>query len=901
MSTNLISKIGAIGNQANLATDLNGNPIGIVNTGLKLPVLLISSVSTDLITARANSTLIQNAINALGIYGGTIALSSTANSPVYLSATAIATLNASGLQSAYCFNIPSNVSIIAPENLIIGKAFNGSAVLPSLDTQQVFAINTKHDSTPLVVSSATYAIGFGLPSGNFGYPNLVTFNVTGNTMIAGDAFQVIGELSDAGYNEQTWQVATATSSVITAYTSKNIGAFVADANTWIIPCNENIIIQGGIWDGGSLYNHASGSSLNGCGFLFNKVNNLQIKDFVLQNGPHYGVLYTNTRDLRISNVKNHGFANAFMGFAPFYNVVIDGMESESCDDSIATTGSCDNGYSSSQAYGDMTMWHIGGSDIIRPRINMLLNNIKIRGAGNIALYSGPGEFSGIVVQNVSMSTSITFSGLNTVTEYPTYIASHAYALLELAVYGIKVYRCTVAGTSSAGTPPTGRGSSIADGTVTWAYHSSLTPNNYINDVILSNITFNTATGIPSINGVPNVIGSGNFIHLANGSEVLTIGNLTYNNITVNNTGVLRHSLSTLVSGLTVNNWSIDGLSYKNSTAWNVISGNTGGNGTTTVASAGICNKFSLKNTNITVDRASQSQVSSLFSSSQAGGVAYIENSTLNSSTPIGANAVSFVQGAGSIDLVKLKNCTLNSGTYITSGTGKSVTWDGGYIAPCYVAMVGANITLSNLKSTLLTDEPLIKVVVAQGSLTIRDCDFDFKTATTSNGTGITIYNGASLTNVLIDGTKFDSSDHGTGNFSVINGQGTGNAKVVTLNGCTLKGGAWVSNIASLTVGQWNVSNTYFSGASGVLVTPNAFKINLLNCVSDTTLAGGAVFNSWGTAATLQINSIGCDFNSSPLGLNGTNNIIKLAVYGWMGSGAFATWGTTPTVSALGKY
>jgi parallel beta-helix repeat protein len=48
-------------------------------------------------------------------------------------------------------------------------------------------------------------------------------------------------------------------------------------------------------------------------------------------------------------------------------------------------------------------------------------------------------------------------------------ASTAYLVNDVVYNGTRVYRCTVAGTSDASGGPTGTGSAIADGTVTWAH------------------------------------------------------------------------------------------------------------------------------------------------------------------------------------------------------------------------------------------------------------------------------------------------------------------------------------------------------------------------------------------------------------------------------------------------
>lgn len=66
-----------------------------------------------------------------------------------------------------------------------------------------------------------------------------------------------------------------------------------------------------------------------------------------------------------------------------------------------------------------------------------------------------------------------------------WVASTAYTLGQIRVNGSNVYRVTVAGTSAGSGGPTGTGSAIVDGTVTWSYISA--------SVVLASGTFGFGT------------------------------------------------------------------------------------------------------------------------------------------------------------------------------------------------------------------------------------------------------------------------------------------------------------------------------------------------------------------------------------------------------------------------
>ena len=72
-------------------------------------------------------------------------------------------------------------------------------------------------------------------------------------------------------------------------------------------------------------------------------------------------------------------------------------------------------------------------------------------------------------------------------------ASTAYVVNQVVSNGGNVYKCTAAGTSASSGGPTGTGSSIADGTVTWAYQSAVGDITVDNPNVVQNQTFNVNT------------------------------------------------------------------------------------------------------------------------------------------------------------------------------------------------------------------------------------------------------------------------------------------------------------------------------------------------------------------------------------------------------------------------
>ena len=81
--------------------------------------------------------------------------------------------------------------------------------------------------------------------------------------------------------------------------------------------------------------------------------------------------------------------------------------------------------------------------------------------------SAGGRVAAARIRNASAVDQIT--GLTVGMSATAWAASTAYAVGNLRANGAGVYRVTVAGTSAASGGPTGTGSAITDGSVTWEY------------------------------------------------------------------------------------------------------------------------------------------------------------------------------------------------------------------------------------------------------------------------------------------------------------------------------------------------------------------------------------------------------------------------------------------------
>ena len=68
---------------------------------------------------------------------------------------------------------------------------------------------------------------------------------------------------------------------------------------------------------------------------------------------------------------------------------------------------------------------------------------------------------------------VTLAGLGVSTNWTAWLPSHAYTVGQTVSNGTGVYLCTVAGTSAGSGGPTGTGSGIADGGVTWNFASTI--------------------------------------------------------------------------------------------------------------------------------------------------------------------------------------------------------------------------------------------------------------------------------------------------------------------------------------------------------------------------------------------------------------------------------------------
>lgn len=876
-----------------------------------ISVGLTPAAHTDLVTARANSTAIQNALNSATGGNTIVYLYATGAGAVYLAPTAIATLNASGSTTPYAFSIPSDVTIQCADELVIGKAYSDGNNT-SINSMGLFGINSLHNSVSVVISGATHALGFSLGTGNEGFPRLVTFTLASAPVLAaGDSFQVIGELSNSGYNEEHWVAASVSGATVTAYTNMAVGTFSGNSYTKLIPSNRGITIRGGKWDGGSLYNHMGGSAVYGCGFLFNKVNDLFLDNVTLQNGPQYAVMYCNLRSMRVHNYTNDGYAAGLWGAAPFFNIDVDGFQSTSVDDSFATVGDHDNGYSSSYAYGDITIWDMATSDNPLPRRGITIRNGRLHGHGRLAIYAGPGELSGIVLDNIITESPITFSGIASVSGFDTWLPNTLYALNDKKKLNNKIYNVIAPGTSAASGGPSGRGNSIVDGTVTWAYHSSLSPNNIINDLTLRNIKFVTRKGWTSTTGSDPAVGTSAFISPNNGSENMTISSLSLENITVDNSLVCNFALLTAASGLTIENLSIKNLKYKNATAYSVITCNAAGDGLTTALTAAKISNMSIDSGSVVMDLASMTNNIGMFASAQSGGNWKFSNLSL-SSINSGAFTLAFASSSlGVIDRVEFNNCAITTAAQgtLTGGAIRQTVVNGGVMTVSSAAgtdrgfLLGAtngDYIFNGVVSNALVDGMWHSSTANLNSVIYNACSMDFKSATTSYGIAFVLYNGTTVALLEMNGCNFNSSDNSAGTYSVVSSIGTGSFGQFNVTGGSLKNGGRLFNNGPDN-SSVSVSGLYVVNAKSLVSHGGHMNIRIDNVNVSGSLGDGGLLSTWGNLKTWKVSSSGCNTGTNPLGVNGTNNALNLAVYGWMGSGAYATWGGTPTVTALGKY
>ncbi|HET9570883.1 MAG TPA: T9SS type A sorting domain-containing protein [Bacteroidales bacterium] len=111
-----------------------------------------------------------------------------------------------------------------------------------------------------------------------------------------------------------------------------------------------------------------------------------------------------------------------------------------------------------------------------------------------AVVSG-GKVTSIVVDNASAGyypNGASFASLSIDAPYPSWVLSTAYNVGDIRSIGGKAYTCTVAGTSAATGGPTGSGTNIVDGTVTWDYLSDVTTASYGALMAVDNVVITSA-------------------------------------------------------------------------------------------------------------------------------------------------------------------------------------------------------------------------------------------------------------------------------------------------------------------------------------------------------------------------------------------------------------------------
>jgi len=95
-------------------------------------------------------------------------------------------------------------------------------------------------------------------------------------------------------------------------------------------------------------------------------------------------------------------------------------------------------------------------------------------AAAISSWNGNVVFGGMMIWNTSSAAGSSFGWTVSATGYVTttnWAGTTAYSLNQYVNNGGNVYRCTVAGTSAGSGGPSGTGTGIVDGGVTWNYVS----------------------------------------------------------------------------------------------------------------------------------------------------------------------------------------------------------------------------------------------------------------------------------------------------------------------------------------------------------------------------------------------------------------------------------------------
>ena len=734
--------------------------------------------------------------------------------------------------------------------------------------------------------------------GNFGVPRVVGFVLSSIAGFAkNDAFQIIGELSGEMYNSQKWVVEfidTASNTII-AYTSHPVGTIVIDANTLVYPANQNVNVVGGIWDtGAKIKNDFTGAgAMNSMGFVFNKVNNLRVTNTSLRNGGMNSIYYCNIRGMQVLNHEIKDYAGGPQGIAPFYDVAFDNIKAISVDDSICTVG--DMGYD--PLYANLSLWQNSTIQVPRPRIGYSIKNMTAMGRGAIALYgSYSGEFKNIVVDNVDVRQFNFSGGVKYI-----WVASQSYGAYCIVTSNGKRYQ-TIAGGTSGTTAPSHTTGTVSDGSVSWTYLSADIANT-LTDITLKNVTISTdGNSYTDAYGLIEIDGGAN------------IGTLLIDNFRINNSAIQKSNLMHIDT-----NCGIDKLIIKNLTSQNGLA-NAGiviypGNTTTKNA---YLNNLVVENSKINFDNTT-GNTSSVTAFIQIGTPSGNESFVFKNSkfflTGTGSTSILTtcwnVNGSGqnSINDVVYDTCQCTSAS-ISLGNGniRRILLDKGVYTNITLLSSSTSFVFSNIKSTQAVSGVFCTINGSNiADISFLDCNIDFNTASGTLTSKLIIL-GPTITvkNLLIRGGKYSSSNNsGSGSFNLIGYSSGATYTNVMVSGLYIAYGG-IINSDGVSASMYSFRDIHFGGGGNFLAifgqSGGTINITIDGCFADSAFIGGACLSTWGTGTTFNIAIINSNLSSSPLGINGTNNVEKLRLMGWLGSGAITAWGTTPTytnVTALG--
>ncbi len=749
-------------------------------------------------------------------------------------------------------------------------------------------------------------------NGNSGMPIIVGFKLSGVARLSvGDAFQIIGETNNNGYNEFEWIVDTldSTTNTITAVYTANfaLGTFGNSSTTYVLPANHDINVIGGTWNCNAegMSDYASSGSMNAMCFVINQANKTVFDSNTFVDGVMNTIYTCNTRNFTIKNHFDRNVAGGPQLSAPFINTLIDGFESNSIDDGISSV----EGVGPNTQYAALTLTNQASVAIPRDRYNLTIKNGIFNGPQPMSIYGGYGTIHNTVIENVFIRNRISTNG----TSPQNWKASSVYPQFSQLLAGGYLYvNLGSSGTSGSTVPSSWTTGTVSDGTVTWTYMN--TPATYSHKGFsIKNVTFLTTNGIAADGVTPQQI-------IANGGGS-SIDDLVIDGITVANTSEYGGYILNNNTGSNIDKLNIKNLTFKTPGFYGIgiinlpgnNSGTIGVNGVTMPAmtTAGTIVHTVIENSAITFD------LSTLHSKSinsflveyygQTGGTLAINNCILKTMGTTDYTYYPFLAYSNTGGSVRFETNNCYLGAYIKpigSGMSTFIINSGINQGPLYG---GTNANVPMVFNGVTSDP---NYPVGQNGwinqmaehLVLNDCNVQCDTTGAQGYPCVVQQASVTCKSLKIKGGSYTSFTGSTNNYlSVLYNLSSTLEQLVFENcymnyGTLLRSGGSINQISCKGV-SFGSSSTYALN----LQNANNYNITFMDCFAEGAFTGGSVINSGSSTSstTLKINVIGCNFSSSVLGSGGTSVIETVNTMGWWGTGTLGSWGTTPTYTHNG--